>query len=113
VEIKVLPDFGPVRRPVEMLKQLQMGMRAFFLMASRVWTCICFLLKKQVRAVSRGATAPPFASPFASPSEGSHESRTPADAADAAARLRRGGLLIHFLDYEFYRDTLMFSNIDV
>lgn len=35
-----------------MLKQLQMGMRAFLLMASRVWTCICFLLKKQVRAVS-------------------------------------------------------------
>ncbi|KYN41628.1 Serine/threonine-protein phosphatase dullard like protein [Trachymyrmex septentrionalis] len=33
-----------------MLKQLQMGMRAFLLMASRVWTCICFLLKKQVRA---------------------------------------------------------------
>lgn len=50
---KVSPDFGPVRRPVEMLKQLQMGMRAFLLMASRVWTCICFLLKKQVRAVSR------------------------------------------------------------
>lgn len=50
---KALPDFGPVRRPVEMLKQLQMGMRAFLLMASRVWTCICFLLKKQVRAVSR------------------------------------------------------------
>lgn len=50
---KVLPDFGPVRRTVEMLKQLQMGMRAFLLMASRVWTCICFLLKKQVRAVSR------------------------------------------------------------
>lgn len=48
-----MPDFGPVRRSVEMLKQLQMGMRAFLLMASRVWTCICFLLKKQVRAVSR------------------------------------------------------------
>ncbi|XP_012059716.1 PREDICTED: CTD nuclear envelope phosphatase 1 homolog [Atta cephalotes] len=36
-----------------MLKQLQMGMRAFLLMASRVWTCICFLLKKQVRAISQ------------------------------------------------------------
>lgn len=49
----MLPDFGPVRRSVEMLKQLQMGMRAFLLMASRVWTCVFFLLKKQVRAVSR------------------------------------------------------------
>jgi hypothetical protein len=35
-----------------MLKQLQMGLRAFLLLASRVWTCVCFLLKKQVRAVS-------------------------------------------------------------
>ncbi|XP_033219890.1 CTD nuclear envelope phosphatase 1 homolog isoform X1 [Belonocnema kinseyi] len=42
-----------------MLKQLQMGMRAFLLIASRVWTCICFLLKKQVRAVSR-PLAPEF-----------------------------------------------------
>lgn len=39
--------------PIAMLKQLQMGMRAFLLMASRVWTCVCFLLKKQVRSVSR------------------------------------------------------------
>ncbi|XP_023246135.1 CTD nuclear envelope phosphatase 1 homolog isoform X3 [Copidosoma floridanum] len=36
-----------------MLKQLQMGMRAFLLMASRVWTCICFILRKQVRAISQ------------------------------------------------------------
>ncbi|KAK9309018.1 hypothetical protein QLX08_001202 [Tetragonisca angustula] len=36
-----------------MLKQLQMGMRAFLLMASRVWTCVFFLLKKQVRAISQ------------------------------------------------------------
>lgn len=35
-----------------MLKQLQMGLRAFLLLASRVWTCVCYLLKKQVRAVS-------------------------------------------------------------
>lgn len=49
----VAPDFGPVLRLTDMLKQLQMGMRAFLLMASRVWTCVCFLLKKQVRAVSR------------------------------------------------------------
>lgn len=47
-------DFGPAHNtsPCKMLKQLQMGMRAFLLMASRVWTCVCFLLKKQVRAVS-------------------------------------------------------------
>ncbi|XP_039296977.1 CTD nuclear envelope phosphatase 1 homolog isoform X2 [Nilaparvata lugens] len=31
-----------------MLKQLQMGLRAFLLLASRVWTCVCFLLKKQI-----------------------------------------------------------------
>lgn len=66
---KALPDFGPVRRTVEMLKQLQMGMRAFLLMASRVWTCICFLLKKQVRAVSRC-----FAPLFAPSSAVRHES---------------------------------------
>lgn len=52
-----------------MLKQLQMGMRAFLLMASRVWTCICFLLKKQVRAVSRC-----FAPLFAPSSAVRHES---------------------------------------
>lgn len=34
-----------------MLKQLQMGLRAFLLLASRVWTCVCYVLKKQVRAV--------------------------------------------------------------
>ncbi|KAJ9577802.1 hypothetical protein L9F63_005621, partial [Diploptera punctata] len=28
-----------------------MGLRAFLLLASRVWTCVCFLFKKQVRAV--------------------------------------------------------------
>lgn len=42
-----------MNRSVEMLKQLQMGMRAFLLMASRVWTCVFFLLKKQIRAVRR------------------------------------------------------------
>uniref|UniRef100_A0A1B6DA32 CTD nuclear envelope phosphatase 1 homolog n=1 Tax=Clastoptera arizonana TaxID=38151 RepID=A0A1B6DA32_9HEMI len=31
-----------------MLKQLQMGIRAFVLLASRVWTCVCFLFKKQL-----------------------------------------------------------------
>ncbi|XP_008198040.1 CTD nuclear envelope phosphatase 1 homolog isoform X3 [Tribolium castaneum] len=34
-----------------MLKQLQMGLRAFMLLASRVWTCLCFMIKKQTRAI--------------------------------------------------------------
>ncbi|XP_045473343.1 CTD nuclear envelope phosphatase 1 homolog isoform X2 [Harmonia axyridis] len=34
-----------------MWKQLQMGIRAFMLIASRVWTCLCFMLKKQARAI--------------------------------------------------------------
>lgn len=34
-----------------MLKQLQMGLRAFLLLASRVWTCLCFMFKKQVRSI--------------------------------------------------------------
>ncbi|XP_073969137.1 CTD nuclear envelope phosphatase 1-like protein dullard isoform X2 [Rhodnius prolixus] len=34
-----------------MLKQVLMGLRACYLLASRVWTCICFLFKKQVRNV--------------------------------------------------------------
>ncbi|XP_017766605.1 PREDICTED: CTD nuclear envelope phosphatase 1 homolog isoform X3 [Eufriesea mexicana] len=36
-----------------MLKQLQMRMRTFLSIASRVWTCVFFLLKKQVRAISQ------------------------------------------------------------
>ncbi|EEB13741.1 dullard protein, putative [Pediculus humanus corporis] len=32
-----------------MLKQLQMGLRAFLLMASKIWTCVCYFLKLQVR----------------------------------------------------------------
>lgn len=35
-----------------MLKQLQMGLRAFLLLASRIWTCLCFMIRKQTRAVS-------------------------------------------------------------
>ncbi|KAI4461622.1 nuclear lim interactor-interacting factor-related [Holotrichia oblita] len=35
-----------------MLKQLQIGLRAFLLLASRVWTCLCYMIKKQSRAVS-------------------------------------------------------------
>lgn len=34
-----------------MWKQLQMGLRAFWLIASRIWTCLCYTLKKQTRAV--------------------------------------------------------------
>ncbi|XP_019881835.1 CTD nuclear envelope phosphatase 1 isoform X1 [Aethina tumida] len=34
-----------------MWKQLQMGIRAFLLIASRVWTCLCYTLKKQTRAI--------------------------------------------------------------
>ncbi|XP_026478552.1 CTD nuclear envelope phosphatase 1 homolog isoform X1 [Ctenocephalides felis] len=33
-----------------MLKQLQMGLHAFYVVASKVWTCLCFMFKKQVRA---------------------------------------------------------------
>ncbi|KAJ3643197.1 hypothetical protein Zmor_025922 [Zophobas morio] len=28
-----------------------MGLRAFMLLASRVWTCLCFMIKKQTRAI--------------------------------------------------------------
>ncbi|CAH1155877.1 unnamed protein product [Phaedon cochleariae] len=34
-----------------MWKHLQMGLRAFLLIASRVWTCLCYTLKKQTRAI--------------------------------------------------------------
>ncbi|XP_076266350.1 CTD nuclear envelope phosphatase 1-like protein dullard isoform X2 [Rhynchophorus ferrugineus] len=34
-----------------MWKQLEMGLRAFLLIASRIWTCLCFTLKKQSRAI--------------------------------------------------------------
>lgn len=90
-----MPDFGPVRRTVEMLKQLQMGMRAFLLMASRVWTCICFLLKKQVRAVSRR-----FAPLFAPSSALRHESHR-VQALRCSNEGRRRSFCLPF----FYRDT--------
>lgn len=35
-----------------MLKQLQMGLRAFLLVASKIWSFICYVIRKQVRAVS-------------------------------------------------------------
>ncbi|ENN81653.1 CTD nuclear envelope phosphatase 1 homolog isoform X2 [Dendroctonus ponderosae] len=34
-----------------MWKQLEMGLRAFLLIASRIWTCLCFTLRKQTRAI--------------------------------------------------------------
>ncbi|XP_050310941.1 CTD nuclear envelope phosphatase 1 homolog isoform X2 [Anthonomus grandis grandis] len=36
-----------------MWKQLEMGLRAFLLIASRIWTCLCFTIRKQTRAVIR------------------------------------------------------------
>ena len=36
---------------VPMLKQLQMGLRAFLVLASKIWTFICFVLRKNTRAV--------------------------------------------------------------
>jgi hypothetical protein len=40
---------GP--NPVPMLKQLQMGLRAFLVLASKIWTFICFVFRKNTRAV--------------------------------------------------------------
>ncbi|XP_073956730.1 CTD nuclear envelope phosphatase 1-like protein dullard [Choristoneura fumiferana] len=36
-----------------MLKQLQMGLRAFMLLASKVWSCVCYMFKKQYRALAQ------------------------------------------------------------
>ncbi|KAI5744698.1 hypothetical protein M8J76_004488 [Diaphorina citri] len=36
-----------------MLKQLQMGLRAFVLLASKFWSCLIFLFKKQVRVIAQ------------------------------------------------------------
>lgn len=41
---------GP--NPVPMLKQLQMGLRAFLVLASKIWTFICFVFRKNTRAVT-------------------------------------------------------------
>lgn len=46
VLIKLLP----------MLKQLQMGLRAFLLLASKIWSFICYVVRKQVRAVIQHQT---------------------------------------------------------
>lgn len=34
-----------------MLKQLQMGLRAFLVLASKIWTFICFVARKNTRTV--------------------------------------------------------------
>lgn len=45
---------GPIFVP--MLKQLQMGLRAFLVLASKIWTFICFVLRKNTRAVIQHQT---------------------------------------------------------
>ncbi|XP_064459575.1 CTD nuclear envelope phosphatase 1A-like [Ornithodoros turicata] len=39
-----------------MLKQLQMGLRAFLLVASKIWSFICYVIRKQFRAVIQHQT---------------------------------------------------------
>lgn len=39
-----------------MVKQLQMGLRAFLLLASKIWSFVCYVLKKQARAVIQHQT---------------------------------------------------------
>ncbi|KAL3185746.1 hypothetical protein MRX96_028647 [Rhipicephalus microplus] len=39
-----------------MLKQLQMGLRAFLLLASKIWSFVCYVVRKQVRAVIQHQT---------------------------------------------------------
>ncbi|CAH1716919.1 unnamed protein product [Macrosiphum euphorbiae] len=34
-----------------MLKVIQMGIQAFMVLASKVWACICFLIKRQIKTV--------------------------------------------------------------
>ncbi|KAF8767523.1 CTD nuclear envelope phosphatase 1 like protein [Argiope bruennichi] len=41
---------------LQMLKQLQMGIRAFLLFASKIWNFICFVFRKQVRAIIQHQT---------------------------------------------------------
>lgn len=35
-----------------MLSQFHMNLNAFFVLAAKVWTCLCFIFNRQVRAVS-------------------------------------------------------------
>lgn len=39
-----------------MLKQLQMGLRAFLVLASKIWNFICYVLRKQMRVVVQHQT---------------------------------------------------------
>ncbi|XP_017493705.1 PREDICTED: CTD nuclear envelope phosphatase 1-like [Rhagoletis zephyria] len=39
-----------------MYKQLQMGLGAFLLFMSKIWSCMCYVLKKQVRAIRQHQT---------------------------------------------------------
>ncbi|VVD05901.1 unnamed protein product [Leptidea sinapis] len=39
-----------------MLKQLQMGLRAFMLLASKVWSCFCYMFRKQYRVLAQYQT---------------------------------------------------------
>ncbi|RWS21334.1 TFII-F-interacting CTD phosphatase: including NLI-interacting factor-like protein, partial [Leptotrombidium deliense] len=39
-----------------MWKQLQMGLRAFIVLASKIWTFICYIIKKQTRAIIQHQT---------------------------------------------------------
>lgn len=41
---------GAKRMP--MLSHFQMNFRAFLVLASKVWTCVCYMFNRQVRAVS-------------------------------------------------------------
>ncbi|XP_035789883.1 CTD nuclear envelope phosphatase 1 homolog isoform X1 [Anopheles albimanus] len=40
----------PVALRMPMLSQFQMHLRAFLVLASKVWTCICYMFNRQVRA---------------------------------------------------------------
>ncbi|KAH9420460.1 CTD nuclear envelope phosphatase 1 [Dermatophagoides pteronyssinus] len=39
-----------------MFKQIQMGLKAFLLFTARVWSCICYSIKKQTRALKQHQT---------------------------------------------------------
>ncbi|XP_022244794.1 CTD nuclear envelope phosphatase 1A-like isoform X2 [Limulus polyphemus] len=39
-----------------MLKQIQMGLRAFLLLASKIWNFICYVLRKQIRTIIQHQT---------------------------------------------------------
>ncbi|KAH9401246.1 CTD nuclear envelope phosphatase 1 [Tyrophagus putrescentiae] len=50
-------NLPPRRQPAkQMYKQLQMGLGAFLLFMSKIWSCMCYVLKKQVRAIRQHQT---------------------------------------------------------